>query len=686
MTKVTKTGLVRRASYFAARGRNALANLVASGSVRGYQSKHCADFNEYVSRLGGRQNSGFPDHWRVDDSLVNEDPARVAVVIHCFYPELMEELFEHLRVIPVDFDLFITNASQHELTVPREQLPRLGHVSIVEVANHGRDIFPTVQLINAGFLDPYDIVLKVHTKRSPWREDHADLAGDGAGWKDQLLGDLLGSEQRAKEILNAFASDSSLGLVTADDCVVGPDFWGGDQHIVEQLLRRLELSLDDPDALRFASGSMYWIRGFLLQGLRALNLQHADFDEENGQVDATTAHAVERLLGILTEEAGLRMAEVAELGKQDTSASDVYLRFERGTGRYARAQVIPFYLPQFHDSPQNNRWWGQGFTEWSNVTAAIPGYRGHYQPKLPTELGFYDLANDEVRRKQAVLAREHGIAGFMYYYYWFSGERLLNVPIERLHASDLDQPYCIMWANENWTRRWDGRAADILVGQDYTKVPAETFIDDVMEFLLDSRYMRIDGKAVLAVYRPAQMTNFPDVVATWRQKAREAGVGELYVLAVAVAEEFDGIQALGGETGIDGTLQFPPHNLPWVAGPATEVGLDSRWRGNFMSYQETVKASLAMSGTLDDSEYPGAMVAFDNTARRQWTADTWYGSNPYTFRRWVAGLIDSVMSREPEHRVVFINAWNEWAESAVLEPTTRFGRTFLLALRDAVWI
>ena len=290
-----------------------------------------------------------------------------------------------------------------------------------------------------------------------------------------------------------------------------------------------------------------------------------------------------------------------------------------------------------------------------------------------------------MREKQAALAREHGVAGFMYYYYWFSGERLLHLPLEMLHASDTDQPFCIMWANENGTRRWDGRASDVLIGQDYSKVPAEDFIDDVMEFLLDPRYMRIDGKAILAVYRPGQMKNFADVVRTWRERAREAGAGDLYVLAVAVADEFDSIGTLGEDTGIDGTLQFPPHNLPWVAGPATEVVLDHRWRGNFMSYQETVKASLALSGSLKDNEYPGAMVAFDNTARRQWTADTWYGSNPYTFRRWVAGLVDSVMPRDPEHRVVFINAWNEWAESAVLEPTTRFGRTFLLALRDVVW-
>lgn len=682
MRQLTNHGLVRRAQYVAARGRNAAVNLLNSGSIHGFRTEHPADFAEYVTRQGGRQNSGFPDKWRVEDQFTIENPARLAVVIHCFYRDLLDELFAHLRYIPVDFDLLITNASGEEVTAP-EGLPHLGRTVIVDVENHGRDIFPLVQLVNSGILDPYDLILKLHTKKSPWREEHEQLGGDGAGWKEQFLSDLVGSQVRVTQILNEFAGNTSLGILTATDSIVGKDFWGGDRRIVIQLMKRIEMGID-PDQLKFASGSMYWARGFVLQGLRAFNLQAADFDEEAGQVDGTTAHAIERILGIVTEEAGFQLEEVGVL-EENPPEPEGYLRFERDAARHPRAQIIPFYLPQFHDSPQNNRWWGKGFTEWSNVAGAVPAYRGHYQPKLPTELGFYDLGNDKVRDAQAALASQHGISSFMYYYYWFSGERVLNLPIELLHDSDTDMPFCIMWANENWTRRWDGRSEDILVGQDYSKVPANEFIDDVMEFLADPRYTRIDGKALLAVYRPAQMKNFSEVATQWRERARAAGVGELYILAVSVAEEFDGLGNNVETYGIDGTLQFPPHNLPWVAGPATEVNLDSRWRGNFMSYQESVRASLTLSGTLGDHDYPGAMVAFDNTARRQWKADTWYGSNPYTFHRWVMGLINSVLPRDPKDRIVFINAWNEWAEGAVLEPTTRFGRTFLLAIRDAVW-
>ncbi|WIY82641.1 glycoside hydrolase family 99-like domain-containing protein [Propionimicrobium sp. PCR01-08-3] len=686
MSKIVPAGLERRVKHKLAKGRSALANYLVSGSVRGFQVKHCADFSNFVFRQGGRQDSGFPDRWRVDDQFIIDEPARLAVVIHCFYEDLLPELFSCLHNIPIDFDLFLTNASGKQIEIPTD-LERMGHAVVVDVENRGRDIFPLVQLVNSGALDPYELVLKMHTKKSPWREAHTELAGSGATWNDQFLDGLVGTAQRPIDILNAFAADSSIGLVTADESIVGSEFWGGDQRISEELLRRLEMSLDH-DRLRFASGSMYWIRGFLLQGLRAMNLQRADFDEESGQVDGTTAHALERIIGILTEEAGLSLAEISDLAVLSVDSSydtEGYLRFGREAPRSARAQIVPFYLPQFHDSPQNNRWWGDGFTEWTNVTSAIPGYRGHYQPKIPTDLGFYDLALDSVRQKQADLAKAHGIAGFMYYYYWFSGERLLNLPIEKMRASDVDMPYSIMWANENWTRRWDGRSQDILIGQDYSRIPAEDFIDDIMEFLSDPRYMRVDGKALISVYRPGQMKNFPDVVSTWRKRAREAGVGELFVLAVAVADEFDGVGADVTSLGLDGTLQFPPHNLPWVAGPATDVGLDQRWRGNFMSYPATVDASLAMTGELSNQNYPGAMVTFDNTARRQWKADTWYGSNPYTFHRWVMGLISAVLPREPKDRLVFINAWNEWAEGAILEPTTRFGRTYLLAIRDAVW-
>jgi lipopolysaccharide biosynthesis protein len=552
---------------------------------------------------------------------------------------------------------------------------------VLDIDNHGRDIYPLAAVVNAGLLDAYDLILKVHTKRSPWREQHDELAGSGQQWRSGLFDALLGSEEEVRQIMGAFAEHPDLGAVTANGSVLGPEFWGGDLEIVRTLLRRLELVVD-PDSLRFPAGSMYWIRGFLLKGLRALNLTAADFEHEAGQVDATTAHGIERSIGLLAAEAGCRVVERSDT---PSSATEAWRHYEGEQPAEPRLRVMPFYLPQFHAIPENDRWWGQGFTEWTNVTAAHPVFHGHHQPKLPSTTGFYDLRLDAVRDQQSSMAAAAGVEGFMYYYYWFAGRRLLSMPIEKLLASDVDKPFCLMWANENWTRRWDGRSEDMLIGQDYDKVPAADFIDDVMPFLQDPRYLRVDGRPILAVYRIAQIPGYRDVVRQWRERAREAGVGELMLLSVDVAKAFDGLEGSAESAGLDGILGFPPHNTLWEWLPHAGYGVDPRFAGNLLSYDAVVSDAIAkLRKGIPDTAYPGVMVTFDNTARRQWISDVWYGSNPYTFRRWLAEAARAVSDREPQHRIVFINAWNEWAEGAVLEPSDRYGATYLAAVRDVI--
>ena len=470
-------------------------------------------------------------------------------------------------------------------------------------------------------------------------------------------------------------------MVTAPGSLLGTDYWGSDFELTRELLMRIELRVAR-ERLEFPAGSFYWIRAFVLQGLRALMMTEDDFEKELGQIDGTTAHAVERSIGLLSTEAGLRMALCTEL---HVAEADSWRRYRRSAPRNRRARVIPFYLPQFHATPENDAWWGKGFTEWTNVTAARPVYLGHNQPNLPSDLGFYDLRLDAVRQEQMDLASAHGIDGFMYYHYWFAGQRLLNLPIDKLAESDVNKPFCIMWANENWTRRWDGRTSDVLMGQDYSRVPATQFIDDAMHLLADPRYLRIDGKPVLAVYRVAQIPDYPSVVGHWRKRAAEAGVGDLTILSVDVAKEFDGLAGSASAEGLDGTLGFPPHNHKWDWVPHFELRVDKRFHGNILSYQSMVADAERKMLRLPPKSYPGVMVTFDNTARRQWKSDVWFGANPYSFRRWLSAACSAVADREPDSRVVFVNAWNEWAEGAVLEPTRRFGRSYLQAVRDVVY-
>ena len=638
-----------------------------------------ASFDEWVARSGAGRPVLYPPAWRTQGRMVVDEPARVGVLMHAHFPELVPELLDRLAAIPVPFDLIVTNSSGAELEI--RPVGNMRHCRVLPVANHGRDIWPTVAVVSAGLLDPYLVVLKVHTKKSAWREEHAELAGDGAAWRSGFLEQLLGDQENVARILDAFRNDPGLGVVTADGSVLGPEFWGDNQRNARELARRLEFHLDD-DALSFPAGSMYWCRGIVLQGLRAMVLTEEDFEDEAGQVNGTTAHAIERLIGVLTTEAGLTTCERSAV--REPAGTGGHEDFD-GRPLLPRARFIPFYLPQFHPTEENDEWWGQGFTEWTNVTTTRPVFHGHYQPRLPTDLGFYDLRSDEVRAAQAELASFAGIEGFMYYYYWFAGRRLLNRPIESLVHGELEFPFCLMWANENWTRRWDGNSKDVLLAQDYDRVPAEEFIDDVAEFLADPRYMTVGGKKILAVYRPAQMPDFPKVAQRWREIARQRGIGELFLLHVDVGHSMQGLDS-SEDNGLDGSMAFPPHNMLWHGIDRNELAMRHDFQGNAMSYPALADdAALRAARDADPNHFPGAMVTFDNTARRQLSSDFWWGSNPYVFHRWLKSLAGSVTLRDRERRIIFINAWNEWAEAAVLEPTDRHGKSYLLALRDVAY-
>lgn len=675
MRRITRAGVVGRIK----RARISVGTRIAGTRPRRPDTGSITSQASWVRRQRGRQVGTFPDAWRVHPALPFTQPSRVAVLMHVHYPELVEELLGQLAHLPVEVDLLVTNSSGTPVTIDAAELPTVRQVAVLDCANHGRDILPMVSVVNAGLLDPYALVLKIHTKHSTWRADHAELSGSGEQWRGEFIGALLDSRENVEEILGSFAADPHLGVVTADGSVLGPEFWGGDEAASRDLVERIGLELVAED-LRFPAGSMYWVRGFVLQGLRSLALTADDFEPEAGQVDGTTAHAIERLIGVLSAEAGLRVEERSAVSGGGDAA-----RYAVDAPRTKRIRAVPFYLPQFHPTPENDRWWGKGFTEWQNVTAAHPVFASHDQPKLPSALGFYDLRLDEIREAQQDLATAFGLEGFMYYYYWFAGRRLLSMPIESLAAGTTDKTFCVMWANENWTRRWDGRSTDMLIGQDYDKVPATEFIEDIMEFLKDDRYLTVGGRRVLSVYRISQIPDHREVVEHWRRRVREEGLGELLILNVDVAREFDGLRGQALESGLDGTHWFPPHNAKWDWIDYAELGADAEFRGNLLSYGSLVKDAEKRVQEIDPWVYPAVMVDFDNTARRQWAADIWHGSNPYTFRRWLATTADAVLDREPEHRLVFINAWNEWAEGAILEPTVRHGQGYLCAVRDVVY-
>lgn len=345
-------------------------------------------------------------------------------------------------------------------------------------------------------------------------------------------------------------------------------------------------------------------------------------------------------------------------------------------------RLIAFYLPQFHPIPENDRWWGRGFTEWTNVTRAQPWFPGHHQPQLPADLGFYDLRVPEVREAQAELAAEHGLAGFCYHYYWFGGRRLLHRPLDEVLASGRpDFPFCVCWANEHWTRRWDGAEDEVLVRQEYSPENDARLIESLFQAFRDPRYIRIDGRPLLVVYRAGQLPDAARSAAIWRAAARSAGLGDLYLCA---AETFVRYGEWGdpGKLGFDAAVEFPPHAVR--PGRLRPPGLYEGFRGQLTEYADIALDALnrpAPSYTL----FRGLFPAWDNTARRGDQAFIATGATPELYEQWLAAAIAwTRRHRTGEERIVFINAWNEWAEGCHLEPDQRDGRRYLEATRRAL--
>ena len=345
-------------------------------------------------------------------------------------------------------------------------------------------------------------------------------------------------------------------------------------------------------------------------------------------------------------------------------------------------RLIAFYLPQYHPIPENDRWWGKGFTEWNNIVKARPNYKGHRQPRRPGGFGYYDLRSIETMEDQAKLAARYGLSGFCYYYYWFDGKRLLDMPLERMLSTGRPNfPFCLCWANENWTRTWDGMNKDILIGQDYSEENDEKVIADISRYFESENYIRVNGKPLILVYRVKEFPLFARTAQTWRNYARTKGVGEIIIASV---ESFDLSSSPEDPAnfGCDISVEFPPHGM--VHDPAMSVA--ERAPG----FTGSVHDYRALAGEYMRREEPGwkrlrsVLVGWDNTPRRQNAGLVLEHATPGAFQAWLEWTIARTLEQNyGDERLIFINAWNEWCEGSYLEPDAQFGYSYLQALKNA---
>jgi lipopolysaccharide biosynthesis protein len=636
-------------------------------------------------------------------------PRDLAVVVHLYYPDLWPEIVAALRASlrallrasNLDADLFVTlthrpdadqGGDQGAAACAADQIadPIDEHTptatlaariradwpgaQVITMPNHGRDIFPFVHLVNAGLLDPYRAICKIHTKRSPHRQD-------GEAWRRHLIAGILPGAETAP-LLGRFLADGAAGLWVANgQHYTDMRWWGSNRDGVARLLRRIGIR-PDPDALSFPAGSIYWVKPMLITLIRGLRLDLTDFEVEAGQLDGTTAHAFERVLGYLIGAAGLEIRQTAQLEAAEPAPLPA---------PHTRASLVSaFYLPQFHRTPENDRWWGRGYTEWTACARARPVHDGQDQPVLPGDLGFYDLCQTGVMGEQAALARDAGIDAFCVYHYWFDGRRILETPMQNLLARpEIDFPFYLCWANESWRRNWDGLSGEVLLDQGYAPGFEAALAADIAPYMRDPRYLRPDGvRPRFVVYRPEDLPEPAANIARLRAAFEDLGLGAVELGAVRF--HVDGAHPVAADL-FDFWVEMPPHGLVdeegWLyGGPrGNRLGFDPApgFQGLIYDYDRVIDNSLSPEYTarLPANTIAGVMPSWDNTARRGLRAHLAFGAHPAAFRRWLYGLSEHRLATSYRGEVM-INAWNEWAEKAMLEPGGAFGRANLDMLKE----
>ena len=353
---------------------------------------------------------------------------------------------------------------------------------------------------------------------------------------------------------------------------------------------------------------------------------------------------------------------------------------------------IAIYLPQFHPIQENDRWWGKGFTEWTNVTKAKPLFKDHYQPHLPADIGFYDLRLHEARLAQEELAKAHGIYGFCYYHYWFNGKRVLEEPLNRkLKNPKEDFPFMMCWANENWTRIWNGGDKDVLLQQEYSDEDDFNHIQLLISYFMDNRYIKVNGKPIFIIYRPKLFPNIKKTIMLWRDAVKKAGFPDLYIGFSETTEYLNGVI----NDGFDFSFDFQPN---FSNRPATLH--DSVVKRYFHKFLKTLKipflnkyhliydyeeyASLQITTPFKKKSFPSITPMWDNSARRKINYFILHNSTPQKYKVWLQHIINEYNWENMPEPFLFINAWNEWAEGNHLEPCQKWGKGYLEATKEAL--
>lgn len=604
---------------------------------------------------------------------------RIAVHLHLFYVDLLDEFLPRLALIPVEFDLFVSIAQTQCADAVRDKIQyiqlNLGQLIIEQIPNRGRNLAPLIVQFGQR-LSSYEVVGHFHSKKSP---HNARLSQWCAQMQDALLGQPGDSSARIGYFFEQLAAGARFVYPQERlEFIKDPSGWGDNHANAKSLLEKYtDFSIDDFPKVEFPEGAMWWASGQAMQRLLNLPLSYDDFEPEPIAADGNLAHALERLIFVLANDVAGPLIRI-EHGDSDPDYS-WYESQQDFSDKIVHndIKVLSYYLPQFHYTPENNEWHGNNFTEWTKVRAANPLFYQHYQQHIPHEnIGYYLLDNPQTLKRQAEDMRQAGVHGQVFYHYWFTGRMILEKPAQMLlENKDINMPFCFCWANENWTRRWDGNENEILLGQDYSVEDALGFIRYLIPFFHDERYIRIDDRPVLFVYRPSSIPDPKMYQDIWAKECQAAGLKPPYVVAVLTR---------GASNPKDFSMDAATERVlnDWTGGNAPDIKHTLHAyrdiNGSVIHYDDVASYYSGQKNAQDFTCFRNLVPQWDNTARYGSEAYVVHGSTPKAFQNWFKQLVDYSKQHLPEdRRFVIVNAWNEWAEGAHLEPDNRYGYSYL---------